>query len=47
MGHLAWLTETGRKAVLIAYQERKRDELTHPYLGEPVTLGLVPHIRSP
>jgi CRISP-associated protein Cas1 len=40
------LTEAGRKAVLIAYQERKRDELTHPYLGEPVTLGLVPHVQA-
>jgi CRISP-associated protein Cas1 len=25
----ALLTEEGRKAVLVAYQERKREELTH------------------
>jgi CRISPR-associated protein Cas1 len=40
------LTDTGRKMVLIAYQERKRDELTHPFIGEPVTLGLVPHVQA-
>ncbi|HZU90101.1 MAG TPA: type I-C CRISPR-associated endonuclease Cas1c [Stellaceae bacterium] len=40
------LTDAGRKAVLVAYQERKRDELTHPFLGETVTLGLVPHVQA-
>jgi CRISPR-associated protein Cas1 len=40
------LTEAGRKEILIAYQERKKDELTHPFLGEKVTLGLVPHIQA-
>jgi CRISP-associated protein Cas1 len=40
------LTDPGRKAALIAYQERKRDELTHPFIGEAVTLGLIPHIQA-
>jgi CRISPR-associated protein Cas1 len=40
------LTDAGRKAVLIAYQERKRDELTHPFIGESLTLGLVPHVQA-
>jgi CRISP-associated protein Cas1 len=35
------LTEEGRKAVLIAYQERKRDEIQHPFLDEKVTVGLL------
>jgi CRISPR-associated protein Cas1 len=35
------LTEDGRKAVIAAYQERKRDEIRHPFLGEKVTLGLL------
>lgn len=35
------LTEDGRKAVIAAYQERKRDEIQHPYLDEKVTLGLL------
>jgi CRISPR-associated protein Cas1 len=40
------LTDTARKEVLVAYQERKKDELTHPFLDEKVTLGLVPHIQA-
>lgn len=30
-----------RKAVLVAYQERKQDEVKHPFLGEKMPLGLV------
>jgi CRISPR-associated protein Cas1 len=40
------LTDTARKTVLVAYQERKKDELLHPFLGEKVTLGLVTHIQA-
>jgi CRISP-associated protein Cas1 len=40
------LADKARKEVLVSYQERKRDELTHPFLGETVTLGLVPHIQA-
>lgn len=40
------LTEEARKRVLVAWQERKRDELRHPYLGEQVTLGLAPHLQA-
>ncbi|MFZ5587056.1 MAG: type I-C CRISPR-associated endonuclease Cas1c [Thermodesulfobacteriota bacterium] len=35
-----------RKTVLVAYQERKREELTHPFLGEKLALGLVPHVQA-
>lgn len=35
-----------RKAVLVAWQERKADELTHPFLGEKVTLGLLPLVQA-
>lgn len=40
------LTEGARKAVLVAWQERKRDELRHPFLGESAPLGLVPHLQA-
>jgi CRISPR-associated protein Cas1 len=40
------LTDAARKTVLVAYQDRKRDELTHPFLEERMTLGLVPHIQA-
>ncbi len=40
------LTDDGRKKVLVAYQERKQDELVHPYLEEKVPIGLLPHCQS-
>ena len=35
-----------RKTVLVAYQNRKNDELLHPFLKEKVTVGLVPHVQA-
>lgn len=40
------LTDDARKRVLVAWQERKRDELTHPFLGETLPLGLVAHAQA-
>ena len=40
------LTDDARKTVLTAWTERKSEELRHPFLGEAVTLGLVPHIQA-
>lgn len=40
------LTDEGRRQFLAAWQEKKREELTHPYLGEKVQWGLVPHIQA-
>ena len=35
-----------RKQVLKAWQERKQDEITHPFLGEKMAVGLVPHVQA-
>lgn len=35
-----------RKTVLVGYQKRKQEELTHPFLGEKTTVGLVPHLQA-
>jgi CRISPR-associated protein Cas1 len=40
------LKDDSRKAVLIAYQSRKQDELIHPYLNESVAVGLLPHCQA-
>ena len=40
------MKDTTRKAVLVAYQERKQQEMEHPFLGEKVTLGLVCHLQA-
>ena len=40
------LTDTARKVVLVAWQERKRDSLRHPFLDETAPLGLVAHLQA-
>ncbi len=40
------LTEAGRKAFLTAWQNRKREEITHPFLKEKLPWGLVPHVQA-
>jgi CRISPR-associated protein Cas1 len=40
------LKEDSRKKVLTAWQERKQDEITHPFLGEQTTVGLLPHLQA-
>ena len=40
------MTDAARKKVLISWQERKRDELTHPFLDERVPLGLVASVQA-
>jgi CRISPR-associated protein Cas1 len=35
-----------RKKVLVAYQERKQEEITHPFLDEKVTIGMLFHIQA-
>ena len=41
-----FLSDAGRRTVLSAWQERKREELTHPYLKEKMPWGLAPHIQA-
>jgi len=40
------LEADARKAVVVAYQERKREELTHPLLAQTVPLGLMPLVQA-
>ena len=40
------LEPDARKAIVVAYQERKREELTHPLLAQTVPLGLVPLVQA-
>ena len=41
-----YLREVSRKKVLVEWQERKREELLHPFVQEKVTWGLVPHLQA-
>lgn len=40
------LQPDARKTVVVAYQERKKDEINHPLLARPVALGLVPLVQA-
>lgn len=40
------LQPDARKAVVVAYQERKKDEINHPLLAQHVALGLVPLVQA-
>jgi CRISP-associated protein Cas1 len=43
----AWLMkDETRKTMLTTYQNRKQEELHHPFLGEKITLGLVPLLQA-
>ncbi|MGK9477788.1 type I-C CRISPR-associated endonuclease Cas1c [Melioribacter sp. OK-6-Me] len=40
------ISDGARKEILAAYQKRKQEEITHPFLGEKITIGLLPHIQA-
>jgi CRISPR-associated protein Cas1 len=40
------LGEDARKALFASWQERKRNEIVHPYLKEKIPWGLVPHVQA-
>ncbi|TBL80097.1 type I-C CRISPR-associated endonuclease Cas1 [Paenibacillus thalictri] len=41
-----FMKDEARKKFLAAWQERKQEKLTHPYLGEKISWGLVPHAQA-
>lgn len=45
-GGAVLLAEPSRKLVLTAYQERKRELLLQPFLGEKVAIGLLPFLQA-
>ena len=40
------LSDDGRKAFLKNWQEKKKETLTHPYLGEKLPWGMIPYIQA-
>ncbi len=40
------MTDSCKKTVLSAWQKRKKETLTHPFLKETVPVGLIPYIQS-
>ena len=40
------LTPEARRAVVVAYQQRKQEEISHPLLAQALPLGLVPLVQA-
>lgn len=40
------LTDDGRRSFLKCWQEKKKENLTHPYLGEKLPWGMIPYIQA-
>ncbi|SUB78267.1 type I-C CRISPR-associated endonuclease Cas1c [Porphyromonas macacae] len=40
------LKEETRKTLITLWQKRKKDEITHPFLGEKTPVGLLPYIQA-
>ena len=40
------MTDEGRRAFLKGWQEKKKEDLTHPYLGEKMSWGMIPYVQA-
>ena len=40
------LTDPGRRTFIKSWQEKKKETLTHPYLGEKLPWGMIPYIQA-
>ncbi len=40
------MTDECRKTFISAWQQRKKEIITHPYLQEKIAIGLLPHVQS-
>lgn len=40
------MDDEARKTLLVTYQNRKQEEIMHPYLNEKIPLGLLPHAQA-
>ena len=41
-----FITDEGRKTILSAWQKRKTEQITHPYLKEKIPVGLIPYAQA-
>lgn len=40
------MTDSARKVLISAWQNRKKEQIMHPYLNEKVCIGLLPYVQS-
>ncbi len=42
----SYMDDETRKKVLMAWQNRKREEIMHPFLNEKIPIGLIPYVQA-
>ena len=40
------MDDATRKEVLVAWQKRKQEEVTHPFIDERIPLGMLPYVQA-
>lgn len=40
------MTDEARRKFISSWQSKKQEKITHPYLGEKIGWGLVPHTQA-
>jgi CRISPR-associated protein Cas1 len=40
------LTDEARKTLLVTWQERKNEEIIHPFINEKIKIGLIPFVQA-
>ena len=45
-GESVIMTDNCRKTILTAWQNRKKEVITHPFLGEKIQIGLLPYVQA-
>lgn len=40
------MTDDGRKKILKAWQDRKKEVITHPFIKEKIEIGLIPYVQA-
>lgn len=45
-GGAVMMTDDARRTAIAAWQERKKEERTHPFLGEKAPIGLFPYLQA-
>ncbi len=45
-GDSVLLSDEGRRLVVAAFQDRKKESVNHPFLKESAPLGLIPHLQA-
>lgn len=41
-----YMLDDTRRSIITAWQKRKKEVITHPFLQEKIEIGLIPHVQA-